>query len=178
MKVAIYARVSKDESSNDERFQNPENQLVPLREFARERGHTVIKEYVDRASGADTTRPEYNQLFSDARQRKFQAILVWKLDRLSREPMSVVVGRIGELKRIGIGIISYTESWLDTRQDNPMSELVLAVMAWAASEERRKISERTKAGIRRLKAIGQWTGGRPFKPKGGGGDGFVKPPAQ
>lgn len=167
MKVAIYARVSKDESATDERFQNPENQLVPLREFAASKEYTIVKEYVDRASGADTTRPEYNQLFSDARQRKFKAILVWKLDRLSREPMSVVVGRINELRRIGIGVVSLTESWMDSGQDNPMSELVMAVMAWAAAEERRKISERTKAGIRRLKAIGQWKGGRPFKTKGG-----------
>ena len=42
-----------------------------------------------------------------------------------------------------------------------MAEVVLAIMSWAASEERRKISERTKAGIARLKAKGQWKGGRP-----------------
>ena len=77
--------------------------------------------------------------------------------------MSQVVGRIQTLKRHGVAIKSYTESWLDTSKENPMSELVLAIMSWAAAEERRKISERTKAGIQRLRNLGAWKGGRPKK---------------
>lgn len=77
--------------------------------------------------------------------------------------MSVVVGRIQKLKQRSIGIKSLTEDWMNTSKDNPMSELILAIMSWGAAEERRKISERTKAGIARLKAKGQWKGGRPKK---------------
>ena len=162
MKVVLYARVSMEETNDkDRRYQEPENQLEPLREWAHAQGWDISGEYVDRGSGADPSRREFRRLTSDAMQRKFNCILVWKLDRFSRETMSVTVGRIQRLRERGIAIKSLTESWLDTSADNPISEVILAVMSWAAAEERRKISERTKAGIRRLRAIGQWKGGRP-----------------
>ena len=163
MKVAIYARVSMDERQDDKRFQNPDNQLIPLREWASKQGWDVYKEYVDKGSGADPNRPMFNMMLQDAMLLRFENILVWKLDRFSRETMSQVIGRIQRLRKRTIGIKSFTESWLDTSKDNPMGELVLAIMSWAAAEERRKISERTKAGIARRRAIGQWHGGRPKK---------------
>lgn len=163
MKVALYARVSLDESADDKRFQDPENQLAPLREWARAQGFEVVGEYVDRRSGADPSREQFRALLQDAMMRKFSTILVWKLDRFSREPMSVMVSRVQQLRERGISLKSLTESWFDTSKDNPMSDLILAVMSWAAAEERRKISERTKAGIARRRNIGQWRGGRPKK---------------
>jgi len=163
MKVALYARVSKDESETDNRYQEPENQLQALRDFCKFKEWEIAHEFVDRASGADPNRPEFRKALKDAHLWGYRAILIWKFDRFSREPLYVAMGYIDQLKRSGVALISMTESWLDTRQDNPMSELVLAIMAWASAEERRKISERTKAGIRRLKAIGQWKGGRPRK---------------
>lgn len=162
MKVAIYARVSLEEGNKeDRRYQEPENQLEPLRAWAKEKNWEVIEEYVDRGSGADPNRPMFRKLMQDAMMMRFSCILVWKLDRLSRENLNNVIGRIQKLRERGVGIKSLTESWVDTGSENPMSELVLAVMAWAASEERRKISERTKSGIARRRAIGQWKGGRP-----------------
>jgi len=162
MKVCLYARVSLEEGDkNDRRYQEPENQLEPLREWAKQQGWTIIKEYIDRGSGADPNRKEFRQMIQDAMMLRFQTIIVWKLDRFSREPMSIVVGRIQGLRERKIGIKSMTESWLNTSEDNPMSDLVMAIMAWAAGEERRKISERTKAGIARKRAKGEWKGGRP-----------------
>jgi DNA invertase Pin-like site-specific DNA recombinase len=163
MKVALYARVSKDEAESDNRFQDPEYQLQALREHCKAQGWEIAAEYIDKQSGADPNRPAFRAMLSESRVKGYRAILVWKLDRFSREPLFVVMSYINQLKQQGVGLISITESWLDTRSDNPMSELVLAVMAWASAEERRKISERTKAGIARLKAIGQWKGGRPRK---------------
>lgn len=164
MKVAIYARVSLEEGDkNDRRYQEPENQLVPLREWAKRKDWEVVGEYIDRGSGADPNRPNFRKMLQDAMLLRFQTILVWKLDRFSREPMSQVVGRIQKLKERTIGVKSMTEEWLDTSSSNPMSELIMAIMSWAASEERRKISERTRAGIARRRAIGQWKGGRPKK---------------
>jgi DNA invertase Pin-like site-specific DNA recombinase len=164
VRVALYARVSMDEASEeDRRYQEPENQLTPLREWAASLGYEVAGEYVDRASGADPGRPRFRQLFKDAHLGKFKAILVWKLDRFSREGMMHTVSYLQELQRRGVAVRSQTESWLDTGKDNPMSELVLAVMAWSAANERRNISDRTKAGIARRRAIGQWRGGRPKK---------------
>ena len=56
---------------------------------------------------------------------------------------------------------SQQEPWVDTSVDNPMSEILISVFAWIAQEEKRKISQRTKAGIQRRRNIGQWNGGRP-----------------
>lgn len=166
MRVALYARVSMDEGAEDKRFQDPENQLQPLREYCKARGFQVVKEYVDKASGGDCNRPEFKWMYREAYQRKFDAIVVWKLDRFSRERMSNTLSYLQNLRRWGVGVISMTESWLDTTAENPTGELLLAVFAWMAAEERRKISERTRAGIARRRAIGQWKGGRPRKREG------------
>lgn len=160
MKIAIYARVSKDEDKNDNRFQDPENQIRSLKEYARLHNFKVVSEYIDRRSGADANRPQFKQMLNDANHGMFKAILIWKLDRFSREPMIVILGYIDLLRSKGVGLISVTETWLDTRDENPVSELILAIMAWFSGEERRKISERTKLGIEKKRAEGkQW--GRP-----------------
>jgi DNA invertase Pin-like site-specific DNA recombinase len=162
MKVAIYARVSLEEGNKeDRRYQEPENQLEPLREWAKNKGWEIIEEYQDRGSGADPNRKNFRRMLQDAMMMRFQVILVWKMDRFTREPLFTAVGRIQKLKERGIGIMSLTEDWLNTSKENPMGDLILAIMAWAAGEERRKISERTKAGIQRRRNIGQWKGGRP-----------------
>lgn len=163
MKVALYARVSMDESREDRRYQEPENQLVPLRDWASRCQWEVVEEYVDRGSGADPNRPQFRRMLQDAMMLRFNAILVWRWDRFSREPMFVSVGRVQKLRDRGIGLKSLMETWLDTGKDNPMSDMALSIMAWSGAEERKRISDRTKAGIVRRRAIGQWKGGRPKK---------------
>jgi DNA invertase Pin-like site-specific DNA recombinase len=162
MKVALYARVSLDEAENTRQFQNPDNQLVPLRSFAQAMGWEVVKEYIDKRSGADATRPAFREMLQDAMFRRFNGIVVWKLDRFSREGIIPTMAYIKQLKARGVWLRSQTESWLDTSQEG-ITEIVLAIMSWASAEERKKISERTKAGIARRRAIGQWKGGRPKK---------------
>jgi DNA invertase Pin-like site-specific DNA recombinase len=162
VKVCLYARVSLEETNEkDRRYQEPENQLEPLREWAKNQKWEVIEEFVDRGSGADPNRERFRQMLQDAMLMRFQLILVWKLDRFSREPLLTAVGRIQKLKERGIGIRSLTEDWLNTSQDNPMADLILAIMTWAAANERQKISERTKLGIARRRSLGTWKGGRP-----------------
>ena len=114
MKVALYARVSMDEAFGDKRYQEPENQLVPLREWAARMGWEVKEEFVDRGSAADPNRPEFKRMMNEAMMMRFNNVLVWNLDRFSRETMSQVVGRIQKLKERGVGIKSLTEEWLDT----------------------------------------------------------------
>ena len=160
-KVALYVRVSKDEHYKDNRYQSLENQLQPLREFVKNNNWKIYKEYKDKWSGADPNRTAFKEMMLHAYQKKFDIIIVWKLDRFSRENMNIVLSYIIKLRSYDVAIMSLTESWFDTRKDNPMTDLVLAIMSWVASEERRKISERTKAGIRRRKAINIWKGGRP-----------------
>lgn len=166
-RVALYARVSLDETDRTDRhYQEPENQLGPLREWAAAQDYEVAAEFVDRMSGANPARPEFRSMRAEAMKRRFSGILVWKLDRFSREGITPTLSYIRELRDRGVFIKSLTESWFDTSKDSPFAEIILAIMAWAAAEERRRISERTRAGIARLRAIGQWKGGRPPKKRG------------
>jgi DNA invertase Pin-like site-specific DNA recombinase len=161
MKVCLYARVSLDEKDKDSRlFQDPENQLVQLRDYCKAMQWDIIEEYVDKMSGANPARPAFRNMLKDAMLRRFQGIVIWKLDRFSREGIIPTMSYIKQLKDRGCWLKSMTESWLDTSQEG-ITEIVLAIMSWAAAEERKKISERTKAGIARRRAIGQWKGGRP-----------------
>ena len=164
--VALYARVSLDEAADDRRYQEPENQLEPLRTYAKAMEWTVIGEYVDRASGANANRPEFRRMLQDALMNRFNGIVVWKLDRFSREGIIPTMSYIKQLKDRHVWLRSQTESWLDTSNEG-ITDVILAIMSWAAQEERKKISERTKAGIQRRRNIGQWHGGRPPKQKGG-----------
>ena len=79
MKVCLYARVS---TLNG---QHPEMQLSELREYCARRGWQIISEYVDEGiSGSRERRPALDRLMSDAHRRKFDAVLVWKIDRFGR----------------------------------------------------------------------------------------------
>ena len=161
MKVAIYARVSKDEASSDGSIQNPDNQLVPLRKYCDAMGWEISKEFVDFASGGDSNRPQFQAMLAEVRQRHIDLILVWALDRFSREGMTNTLSYINQLKTYKTALKSYQESWLDTTQPG-ISDLLLGIFAWVAQEEKRKISERTKAGLARKKAEGVKLG-RPRK---------------
>jgi len=163
MKIALYARVSLDEmDKNKRRFQDPENQLVQLRDFCKAMNWEIYDEYIDKMSGANPARVRFREMMQEAMLRRFSGILVWKLDRFSREGVMNTLSYIKQLKGRGIWLRSLTESWLDTGQEG-ITEIVLAIMSWASAEERKKISERTKAGIMRKKAKGEWKGGRPKK---------------
>jgi len=164
MKVAIYARVSLDEKFDDKRFQNVDNQLIPLRDFCKAMKYEIVAEYVDKMSGANPARPEFRKMMNEALLRRFSGIVVWKLDRFSREGVMPTMAYIKKLKDRGIWLKSMTESWLDTSQEG-ITDIVLAIMSWASAEERKKISERTKAGMARKKALGKHMG-RP-RTKGG-----------
>lgn len=159
--VVLYARVSLEEG-DEKRMQEPENQLQPLREWAKALDYQIKGEYIDRKSGADYNRPAFRSMLKEAMQRKFDGILIWKLDRFSREGIMQTLAYLKQLKDRHIFLKSLTESWLDTSNEG-IYEVVLAIMAWASAEERKKISERTRAGIARRRAIGQWHGGRPKK---------------
>lgn len=158
MKIAIYTRVSKNDESQD-----PQNQLTPLRDYAKALGGEIVQEYIDLASGGSSDRVNFLKMFEDADKRKFDLVLVWALDRLSREGISNTLGYLERLKRNGIALKSLQESWLDTRDDG-LGQLLLAIFSWVAQQERKRIVERTKAGLERAKRQGKRLG-RPFGSK-------------
>lgn len=153
MKVALYARVSKDEQASDGSLQDPTNQIIPLRKFAEAMGWEIKYEFIDRASGGSANRPEFQKMLSEVKQRHIDLVLVWALDRFSREGIVNTQRYIEILKTYKCGLKSLQESWLDTSQEG-VAELLLAIFSWVAKEERKKISERTKAGLAKLKAKG------------------------
>ena len=153
MKIAIYARVSKDEVASDGSLQDPMNQLIPLRKYCEAMNWTISKEFIDRVSGGTSNRPQFQAMLGEVRQRHFDLILVWSLDRFSREGMTNTLAYIKQLRQYKTGLKSMQESWLDTQQEG-VADLLLGIFSWVAAEERRKISERTKAGLAKLKAQG------------------------
>jgi DNA invertase Pin-like site-specific DNA recombinase len=158
MKIALYCRVSKNDESQD-----PINQCIPLREYAKALGGEIVAEYMDYAGGGNSDRTEFRRMFDDADRRKFDLLLLWSLDRLSREGISNTLGYIERLKRNGVALKSLQESWLDTR-DEGLGQLLLAIFSWVAQQERKRIVERTKAGLERAKREGK-TLGRPSGSK-------------
>jgi len=151
-KVALYIRVSRNDAT-----QNPENQLTPLRDYAKALGCEIVEEYVDLASGGSGDREQFQQMLADADKHKFDLVLIWALDRLSREGISNLFGYMERLKRNGVSLKSLKESWLDTR-DEGVGQLLLAIFSWVALQERQRIIERTKAGLERAKRQGKRLG--------------------
>ena len=156
-KSVNYGRCSTDDTKQD-----VDNQLQPLRDYANAMGYEIVEEYVDYVCGADSNRPRFQQMMNDARQHKFDQILIWSLDRFSREGILNTLSYIKTLDKNNVGVKSLQESWLDT-SDSPTTELLLAIMSWVAEQERKRISERTKAGLERAKKKGKKLGRHPKK---------------
>jgi DNA invertase Pin-like site-specific DNA recombinase len=163
MRIAIYARVSKNDESQD-----PQNQLNPLRDYAKALGGEIVEEYVDLASGGSSDREDFLRMLNDAEKRKFDLLIIWALDRLSREGISNTLGYLERLKRNGIALKSLQESWLDTR-DEGLGQLLLAIFSWVAMQERKRIVERTKAGLAKAlragKTLGRKVGSKDTRPR-------------
>lgn len=153
MRAALYARVSTKDKGQD-----TENQMIALREYCARAGWEVVEEYIDRESAKNGNRGAFKQLFADASRRSFDVVVVWALDRLTREGVHQTFGYIEQLKQFGVAFESYTEPHF--RTTGPAGELMLAVAAWIAKQERQRLSERTIAGLERARRAGR-IGGRP-----------------
>jgi len=143
-RAALYLRVSTDE-------QTAENQRPELERIAALRRFQVASIYSETASGAARKLPELERLMSDAKRHKFDVVLVWALDRLGRR-MGDVFAKVLELERVGVDLLSAKEPWLDTA--GPARSLLVSVFAWVAEQERRRLVERTLAGLERARAKG------------------------
>ena len=148
-RVALYARVS---TSNGQ--QDPEMQLRELREYANHRDLVIIGEYIDKMTGSKDSRPALNRLMADASQRKFDAVLVWKLDRFGRS-LRHLVNALAELEALGLSFISLRDN-LDL--STPSGRLMFQIIGAMAEFERSLIQERVKAGLRNARAKGKKLG--------------------
>ncbi len=121
----------------------PENRLIQLREFAQRSGWTIATEYVEAASGKNADRKAYKQMFEDASRRKFDVVLTWALDRMTRQGVGETFDQIRTLTSYGVQFVSFTEPHF--RTTGPAGELMLAVAAWIAQQEHRRIVERDQS---------------------------------
>jgi DNA invertase Pin-like site-specific DNA recombinase len=145
-RVAIYARVSTVDKGQD-----PETQLITLRDYAERRDLQIVGEYIDYASGTREDRPHYRALLEAARKRRLDVVLVWRYDRFARSTQALVQA-LKAFQSLGVDFISYQEN-IDTT--TPQGEMIFTVMASLAQFESALISERVKAGMARAKAQGK-----------------------
>ncbi len=149
-RVAIYARVSTKNNGQD-----PETQLMALRDYAKARKLEIFSEYTDIGiSGSKDSRPELDRLMADARKRRFDAVLVARFDRFARSTRHLVLA-LEEFNALGVDFISLSES-IDT--STPMGKMVFTVIAAVAELERSLIRERVVMGLQRAKAQGKRIG--------------------
>jgi len=149
VRAAVYARVSTVD-------QNCQMQLHELAEFSARSGWETI-EYIDQGvSGAKRSRPALDRLLADARLRRFDVVVCWKLDRFGRSMLDLIEN-IRELDKLGIRFIAPTQG-IDTDQKSPTGRLILHILAALAEFERGMIVERTRAGVAEAQRQGKHCG--------------------
>lgn len=158
MKAAIYVRVSTSE-------QEAANQLPDLEGYAKRRRFEVVGVYSENETAWKAGhQAELARLIEDARKGKFEVVLVWALDRLSREGALAILSLVDKLKRYGARVISYQESWTEAPGD--LADILYAITGWVARMESQRRSERTRAGLERARREGKPIGKRgPDKKK-------------
>jgi putative DNA-invertase from lambdoid prophage Rac len=159
--AAIWARVSTTE-------QHTANQLEALRAVAADRGLDVVAEFVTedsawRASNGKGKGAEFDRqrraLLDGAHEGRYVVVLIWALDRLSRQGIVDTGNVVRQLTAAGCEIWSHQESWMQTT-DPHTRELIIAIMAWLAEMESARRSERIKAGLARRRREGKPVGRR------------------
>ncbi|MCB0386584.1 MAG: recombinase family protein [Bdellovibrionales bacterium] len=144
MNVALYARVSTDN-------QDPEVQLLALRQHCTQRGLTIVEEFIDRGvSGAKEKRPALDRLFKVAWQGQFRAVLVWRFDRFARS-VKHLLSALENFRSLNIHFISLQEQF-DT--SSPIGQAMFTIIGAIAQLERDIIRDRVKAGLERARARG------------------------
>ena len=158
MRCLIYSRVSTAD-------QHYENQISQLTEYATKQGWTIAGVKTDTASGSKSMdeRQGLKEVFELAHKKKFDILLFWSLDRFSREGSRKTLEYLTTLDSYGIQWHSYTEQYISSL--GIFSDAIISLLSCLAKQERVRISERTKAGLSRVKAQGIRLGRPTVKPE-------------
>ena len=154
-RVAIYCRVSTIEQA--EEGYSIDEQNVKIREYCEREGHEIYNLYEDRGiSGKNiTNRPGIKQLLEDATNNKFDLVIVWKLNRISRKLLDIL-NIVDLLNKHNIAFRSLTESF---ETETPSGKLQLNIMGAIGEFERETIAENVKLGLVARARDGRWCGG-------------------
>lgn len=145
--------------------QEASNQLPALEDYAKRRDFEIVQVYSENETAWKAGhQAELAKLLEDARKGKFEIVLTWALDRLSREGALAILSLVDKLKKYGVKVISYQESWTEAPGD--LADILYAITGWVAKMESQRRSERTKAGLERARREGKPIGKRgPDKKK-------------
>jgi len=154
---AVYCRVS---TGKEEQRHGLVTQAQACKDFLRRLPFPMgeAKVYEDEGSGRKGNRPALRRLLHDAAMHRFQILVVFKLDRLSRGGIAEMFRVLKALQGYGVRVYSVCETWWDPAA--PTAELILAVLAWAAEFESKAIGERVAAGIATRRAESEQRGER------------------
>jgi DNA invertase Pin-like site-specific DNA recombinase len=154
MRAAIYVRVSTSDKGQD-----TENQALGLRELCQSKEWRIVTEYADYMTGKTLERPQFQQMLLDAKKHKFDVLVFWSLDRLTRRGALDTLRILEQLGQYDVQIHSLKEPYLDTT--GPMGEMLISILACIAKQERLRLSDRTKAGMQKARLTGSKSG-KPF----------------
>ena len=152
MKVIIYCRTSTTD-------QNPENQKIELEHYAKAMNYDY--KVFEEQESTRKTRPVKNKIFQEAVRKKWDLILVWKLDRWARS-MQELINDLELLRQNNVQFRTLKENLV--LDDNPTNKLMINILSSFAQFERDIIRERTIAGLERARKQGKKLG-RPRKKK-------------
>lgn len=151
MNAVIYARYSSDKQTE----QSIDGQLRYCYDYAKRCGYTVVGEYIDRAiSGTSDQRPQFQKMIADSAKKQFQFVIVWKLDRFSRNRYDSAIYK-NKLKKNGVRVVSATEG-IGEGDESIILEAVLEAMAETYS---RQLSQNVRRGMKESALKGNSTGG-------------------
>jgi DNA invertase Pin-like site-specific DNA recombinase len=155
IRAAYYLRVSTE-------AQELENQRGEIMPFIDRRGWKLVYTFEDVMSGGkrEKDRAGFAAMFKAAHQRKFDILVFWALDRLTREGTRATLNYLQRLESKGVGYVSYQEQWLDS--SGPFKDVMISMFATLAKQERARISERTIAGLKIARAKGKRLGRPPL----------------
>lgn len=149
MKAFLYARVS-----TVDKEQNPEVQLQELRAYCTRRGWEIAGEFVDQMSGTKSQRPQWQDMLRQVRQRRCDAVVVFRFNRFARSTRELV-NWLEEFEALGIEFVSLHEA-IDT--STPIGKLVFKITAAIAEFEVDIIKENVRAGLLHARSKGKALG--------------------
>jgi len=158
IRVALYKRVS-----TKDKGQETSNQANQLREFCNTQCWIIVREYEDHDSGSRSDRAQFQAMMADASQRRFDVLVFWALDRLTREGALQTLQYLNILTSYGVGFRSFTEPYLDSC--GIFKDAVIAILGTIAKQERVRTSERVRAGMNRARLEGTKSGNPIGRPK-------------
>jgi DNA invertase Pin-like site-specific DNA recombinase len=147
MKVAVYVRVSRLD-------QHPENQQLELRRYVQARGWEATEFIEHGVSGAKDRRPQLDAMLAAVRRKRFDAVVVWKLDRLGRN-LRHLLNVLTEMHELGASFISLGEG-IDT--STSVGRMTFGILGSIAEFERERLRERTLLGLQRARQQGKRLG--------------------